>query len=160
MDLLLNIRPENRTVLPGIVWILLLHFLTTIIEWTFNVGIFGYEYYSLLTIFRFVLMAFMAVFQFYVFVKIANSISKEYDSREIYYEYKPTFMAAIWLSISYAAIAILNYFGIFYLSIFASIGYLISFIIYWVQTHRAKKKLNNTSIKIDSTGEDSIFKDL
>jgi ABC-type transport system involved in Fe-S cluster assembly fused permease/ATPase subunit len=160
MDLLLNVQAGNRQVQPGIVWILLLHFLPTLIEIPLNLGWLGYEYFSLLSIVRNSVTAFMVIIQFYLFVKIANSVSLEYDNRGIYYEHKPTFLAGIWLAIAYASIFLLNLFGILYLSIFAVIGYFIAFIVYWFQVWQVKKKLSNTSIKIETTEEDSIFKDL
>lgn len=160
MDLLLNVQTDNRQVQPGVVWILLMHFLTTLIELPFNLGWLSYEYFSMLGIVRNGVSAFMAIFQFYLFIKISNSLSLEYDSRGIYYEHKPTFLAGVWLAIAYASTFVLNLFGIFYLSIFAVIGYFIAFIVYWVQCHQVKKKLSNTSIRIETTDEDSIFKNL
>ncbi|KAA5536371.1 hypothetical protein F0919_01505 [Taibaiella lutea] len=160
MDLMLNVQYGNRQIQPGIVWILLLHFVTTIIEIPFNLGWLSYEYFSLLNILRNGVTAFMSIIQFYLFVKIANSVSLEYDNRGIYYEHKPTFLAGIWLAIAYASIFLINLLSIFYLSIFAVIGYFIAFIVYWFQVWQVKKKLSNTSIKIETTDENSIFKDL
>jgi hypothetical protein len=160
MDVLLHVQSDNRQVQPGIVWILLLHFLTTLIAFPFNLGWLGYEYLSMVNVIRNGVAIFMSVFQFYLFVKIANSLSLEYDNRGIYYEHKPTFLAGLWLAITYASVFLLNLLGIFYLSIFATLGYFIAFIVYWFQVYQVKRKLNSISIKIETTDENSIFKDL
>src|ERR1700754_2570903 len=85
-DLLLAVQPGNRKIQPTHVWLLLLWLLKAVFLLVFSFGIVQYTFYDVVQIIGYIFTALFIVLQLYIVVKIADSISAEYDSREIYYE--------------------------------------------------------------------------
>lgn len=155
-DLVRFIRPQNRRINPNIAWFLLLFFSKAVVFLPYTYGWISYDYYFVLIYTQYAVFVCMSFLQLYLVSKIADSIVAEYKSRDVYFKGKPTFIAGICMSAFYIMITLLAFVRNPYLSGVAACLYIISFIVYWVQTHRAKKTIFNLPIILEED-KASIF---
>ena len=145
--LLQAIQPANRYMQPGKVWLLLLWFVTLVCSFLDNPELkylhpdaFRYAYTGI----NIVVYVFLQVWQYRVVSDVAASIEREYQSRGLQVDRRPTYNIGIAMVI----------FGIVYITDFfpdnslvriitqiGGLGNMVLWIIYWVQTYRYKKKI-------------------
>jgi hypothetical protein len=154
-----SIQPENRRLNPNVVWLLFLAVIRTVfalpllLSHNLNGGITIF-----IEVFDYVLLAFMTIFQFYLVIKIADSLMHEYHSRNIPFENKPTFSLGIAMCATGLAMQLARLPYVKIIGGIAAIVYIVLFIMYWVKTHQIKQELRK--FPDESLEQDSIFRDI
>jgi hypothetical protein len=157
--LLQAVKLENRRLNANAPWFLLVSILNVFL--TDSSKYFPVDtgaLYGLVTALHYLLSFFITGFQFYLVVKIADSLMEEFHSRNILYTSKPTFNLGIWMCICGVVCYLALIPELKVLGGIAAIAYLVLFILYWVKTHQIKKRLQaEPELQPE---EDSIFKNL
>ena len=138
-DLLKTVRPENRKVSPGKTWLLLLGFLNYFTDILYlEIPL---SYTGVISL-KYLILGFMLFWQAYLSLKISNSITAEFKSCGIPIEEAPTWKWAF----NYCLAMLVqlpvalhstnsNYF------LMAWLWVMVSWIIYWAETAKYKKRL-------------------
>lgn len=157
--LLKAIRPVNRKMQPGQVWLMVISFLSSFIvipqlvygNWEGNTLLL-----SMLA--GYAIRVFVLVFQFYMVNKIADSIEAEYRSRNLQVEPRPTYQLGLFYCICSAAglVADVPYIG--FIAGLAGVAGFVAWIMYWVKT--AEWKRNIEALPLHDDPDSELFKDL
>ena len=143
-DLLKSVRPANRKMAPGMVWLVMVNFLTLLLvlpELTGNMLLPWAA--TTVTVGQYVFSVFSLVFNFYMVNKIAESVAAELASRNMPMEGKPTYNIGMFMCAcnTLALVAGLPYLA--GVGTMASIAGFVAWIMYWVKTNEYKIKLRS-----------------
>lgn len=145
--LLKAVRPVNRAMPPGQVWLLLLWGVNLVIDFLRSGELKRLETDALRVTYNVVywmIYLFLLVWQYRVIVAIAASIEMEYKNRSLPTGHRPTYRWGFGMVLTnllstvafFPEQPILNSIGEI-----SSLGYVVFWIIYWVNTHRYRKKI-------------------
>lgn len=163
-DTLRAVRPQNRQMPPGQVWLLLVNFLILLafipvyLSVDNNVSAVagmskGIEYLASL------ISLFVLIWQFRIVQKISDSIALEYASRNMQVEAKPAYQVGLIYCIILLASLIIDFIpGLTMLRSIIGIAGLIYWILYWVKTAAYKKELRHLPEHADN--DSVLFRDL
>ena len=158
-DLLKAVRPMNRKMPPGQVWVLLLGQVNFILGLLYF--FIGYEQgvSTVYTIVTYAIAIFVVAWQFQLVYKIADSIEAEYDSRGIPIEHRPSIQTGLFMAGANAYTILKEVPVVGLLAGLANFIFLISWIAYWIKTHKYKKELQSMP-EIMEEGDSLIFSGL
>jgi hypothetical protein len=139
-NLLKNVKPENRKMAPGMVWLLMISFVNIFsgIPTLLNINLSEFGN-TALTILEYVVRVFTLVWNFYMVNKIAESISAELASRNITEAGKPTYAIGMFMCACNTLMLVGPYLAT--VALMAAGGSLVAWIMYWVKTNEYKQKL-------------------
>jgi hypothetical protein len=158
-DLLRAVRPANRRMPPGRVWVLLVSQVNFVLALlVFFVG-YKEELGMVYIVATYAIAIFVVVWQFLLVYKVADSIEAEYDSRGIPIEHRPTIQTGLFMAGANAGTLLKDVPLVGWLAGIASFVFLISWIAYWVKTHKYKKELQSMP-EIMEEGDSLIFSGL
>ena len=158
-NLLKAIKPENRRMKAGIVWLTMV----SILELFFAFDeLYGAELDQSLLLglngLFYLISIFNLVFQFYMVNKIADSIEAEFKSRSLSVEPRPTYQLGLMMCIC-ALVSIVQ--KVPMLAFFAQIAGIAGFVIwivYWIKITEWKNKIK--FLPRQDNNDSSLFKDL
>ncbi len=165
-DTLKAIRPENRQMEPAQVWLLLASFLNLFIlvpvlyGATRNITDISSSLYSGMDYASSAVSLFCLIWQFRVVQKLSDSIAKEYASRNIRVEAKPTYQVGLVYCILMLASLLTGFLPrtISGLNFAIGVATLVYWIMYWVKTAGYKKELRAMPEYNDNESE--LFRNL
>ncbi len=158
-DLLKAVRPVNRKMPPGHVWVLLVSQLNFVLSYLFIFAGFSGELVLFYNIATYIIAIFVVIWQFRLVYKIADSIEAEYDSRGIPIEHRPSIQTGLAMAGANAYSILKEVPVVGLLAGLANFIFLISWIAYWIKTHKYKRELQ-TMPEIMNDGESLIFSKL
>ncbi len=149
-SLLKAIRPANRHIAPGQVWPLLVWIVNLLLQ-VLSSEEFGHVYLlnsdaeeRAYSIANGIIYLYLVVWHFRIVSGVAISIEREYKSRNLPVGYRPTY----YLGVLMIVLSLANFGNFFNLDPFVynilqvgSLANMVVWIIYWVVTHRYKKKI-------------------
>lgn len=165
-DTLKAVRPENRQMAPGQVWLLLVSFLNLLIlvpvlyGATRNITDMSESMYSGMNYASSAVSLFCLIWQFRIVQKLSDSIAKEYASRNIRVEAKPTYQVGLVYCILMLVSLLTGLLPRTIASLNFAIGVatLVYWIMYWVKTAGYKKELRVMPEHNDNESE--LFRNL
>jgi hypothetical protein len=144
-DLLKNVRPANRKMAPGMVWLVLINFLTLFLVIPELTGsVLPQWAATALTVGEYAFSVFSLVFNFYMVNKIAESLVAELASRNEATAGKPTYAIGMFMC-ACNTLSLVPSSYLSGLSMIAGTAGFVAWIMYWVKTNEYKIKLRSLS---------------
>ena len=158
-NLLKAVRPVNRKMQPGQVWLLLISCVSFVfvffkmfyVELMDKLGIVA-------TILPLLISVFVLVWQFYMVNKVADSIEAEYLSRNLPVPARPTYQTGLFYCICNTVGLVGNVPFLSFFALLAGIAGFVAWILYWVKIAEWKNHIKVLPPAND--GESALFKDL